>query len=238
MEGKIMDPIVKLLGEWSNDSSNIWTILLRIILAIVLGALIGWERANKRHAAGLRTFILTTLAGAIAMMLDKMISINFPILSALTIVSVAIISTNSTIYSSRSQIKGLTTSVALWVSVILGITIGAGLYTVSLISFVGLILILSLFPLLEIYLKNKSNHFEIHLELKNAKYLTDFVTTIRELGIKIDDIESNPAYINSGLSVYTISISVHSDELKKYKTHKEIIEALKTLEYVSHIEEI
>ena len=233
-----MDPIVKLLGEWSNDSSNIWTILLRIILAIVLGALIGWERANKRHAAGLRTFILTTLAGAIAMMLDKMISINFPILSALTIVSVAIISTNSTIYSSRSQIKGLTTSVALWVSVILGITIGAGLYTVSLISFVGLILILSLFPLLEIYLKNKSNHFEIHLELKNAKYLTDFVTTIRELGIKIDDIESNPAYINSGLSVYTISISVHSDELKKYKTHKEIIEALKTLEYVSHIEEI
>ena len=54
----------------------------------------------------------------------------------------------------------------------------------------------------------------------------------------IDDIESNPAYINSGLSVYTIAISISSAELKKYKTHSEIIEALKTLSYVYHIEEM
>ena len=87
-------------------------------------------------------------------------------------------------------------------------------------------------------MKNRSNHFEIHLELKNAKYLQDFSTTIRELGIRIDDIEANPAYLNSGLSVYTISLSVNSEELKKYKTHEEIIEALKTLEYISHIEEL
>ena len=68
--------------------------------------------------------------------------------------------------------------------------------------------------------------------------MKDFVTTIRELGIRVDDIESNPAYINSGLSVYTVSVSIISDELKKYKTHHEIIEALKSLEYVYHIEEM
>ena len=62
--------------------------------------------------------------------------------------------------------------------------------------------------------------------------------TIRNLGLKIDDIESNPAYINSGLSVYSISITITGKELKKYKTHHEIIEALGTLEYVGFIEEI
>ena len=42
----------------------------------------------------------------------------------------------------------------------------------------------------------------------------------------------------SGLSVYTITITINSAELKKYKTHKEIIEALSSLEYIYHIEEM
>lgn len=233
-----MDPIVKLLGDWSNNVSNIWCIILRIGIAVILGAIIGWERATKRHAAGLRTFILVTLAGTVAMMLDKYIGSTIYIISGITVIASAIISSNSTLYTSRSQIKGLTTSAGLWISSIVGLTLGAGYYTVTLIIYLILLFSLSLFPKLERYLKNKSNHFEIHLELKNAKYLQDFSTTIRELGIRIDDIEANPAYLNSGLSVYTISLSVKSDELKKYKTHAEIIEALKSLEYISHIEEI
>ena len=58
------------------------------------------------------------------------------------------------------------------------------------------------------------------------------------LKIMFDDIEANPAYLNSGLSVYTVSLSIISDELKKYKTHTEIITALKSIEYIYHIEEM
>lgn len=98
--------------------------------------------------------------------------------------------------------------------------------------------ILSAFPTIEVYLKNRSNHFEIHLELKNIEYLRDFVTVSRRLGLRIDDIESNPAYVGSGLSVYTITVTICSSELKKYKTHHEIIEALKSLDYIYHLEEL
>ena len=77
---------------------------------------------------------------------------------------------------------------------------------------------------------------EIHLELKNSNYLRDFVTVSRQLGLRIDDIEANQAYVGSGLSVYTITI--FSAELKKYKTHREIIQALSSLDYIYHIEEL
>ena len=97
---------------------------------------------------------------------------------------------------------------------------------------------LALFPQLEILLKNRSNHFEIHLELKNKANLQDFVTTIRRLGLRIDDIESNPAYLNSGISVFSVSFTVASKELKQYKKHEDIINALRSLEYVYHIEEM
>ena len=238
---EITEPISKLLGEWS-AKLDIWSIILRIAISIIFAAVIGWERSTKRHAAGLRTFMLVSLSGTIAMMLDLFIiqkfSVGFPLVSAAFVVGIAIISSNSILYSSKSQIKGLTTAVGLWAVGISGLLIGAGFYTVSLISFVALLCCLSLFPSLERHFKNKSNHFEIHLELKHKDDLQNFVTTIRKLGLRIDDIEVNPAYINSGLSVYSIALTIQSGELKQYKTHSEIIEALRSIEYIHHIEEM
>ncbi|MBR5114605.1 MAG: MgtC/SapB family protein [Oscillospiraceae bacterium] len=237
---EIRDPLARLLGEWSAQLT--WaSVILRIILSLVIGLIIGSERATKRHSAGLRTFILVAVASTIAMMLELFLGEStggVHIFSAAAVIAIAVIAQNSVLFSSRNQIKGLTTSVALWATGVIGLTSGAGYYTVTLISFVAVIACLSIFPTLEKYLKDRSNHFEIHLELKSSSYLQSFVTTIRELGLTIDDIELNPAYANSGLSVYSIAISISSGELKKYKTHKEIIEALSTLDYVYHIEEM
>lgn len=231
------DPIAALLGSWSAEI-NVWSALLRIALAILCSAIIGCERATKRHAAGLRTFMLACLASAIAMMVDQSLGGSIPIISAAAVIGVAIISSNSILYSSRSQIKGLTTSMGLWAIVALGLAIGAGLYALALIGFGAMLCCLSLFPPFEAYLKDRSNHFEVHLELKDRRNLQDFVATIRRLGLRIDDIESNPAYLNSGLSVYSISVTIVSPELKKYKRHDEIIEALRSLDYVYFIDEL
>lgn len=237
----IYDPIARLLGAWSQDIT-VGSIILRVAASIIFGAVIGCERSSKRHAAGLRTFILVSLASAVSMMLDmflgKTFGSNMYFISAASIIGIAILSINSVLYSSKNQIKGLTTSVGLWASGIVGMTFGAGFYTVALIAFAALLCSLSFFPTFEVYLKNRSNHFEVHIELKSTGHLQNFVTTIRKLGLTIDDIEANPAYVGSGLSVYSIAISISSRELRKYKTHSEIIEALRSLDYVYHIEEI
>ena len=233
----IVDPIAKLLGAWSSELT-VGSVLFRIALSVLLSSVIGWERSSKRHAAGLRTFILVSLATTCSMLLDIVLGLPIGVISAASVIGIAIITVNSILYSSRNQIKGLTTSVGLWACGILGLSIGAGFYTVTAVMFAALLCSLSLFPKFEAYLKNRSNHFEIHLELKDISYLQNFVTTIRELGMKIDDIESNPAYLHSGLSVYSISISISSQELKKYKTHTEIIQALRSLDYIYHIEEM
>ena len=121
---------------------------------------------------------------------------------------------------------------------ILGLTIGAGLYTVSVIGYAALMCCLALFPTFEIDLKNRSNHFEVHLELKNREDLQRFITTMRTLGLKIDDIEANPAYINSGLSVYSVSLTVRQKDRAKYSSHQEMIKAINTLDFVYYAEEI
>ncbi len=237
----ITDPIASFLGTWSTQLLPC-TLVFRILISAFLSALIGWERSSKRHSAGFRTFMIVTLSGTLVMIIDLYLNTLFDgnlfILSGLAIVSSARIATRTLFFSSRNQIMGLTTAVALWGSCIIGLAIGAGLYTITLVSFITMLLCLSKLPTLEFFLKNRSNHFEIHLELKNSLNLQNFVSTIRKLGLIIDAIEMNSAYAGSGLSVYSIAISISNEELKKYKTHKEIIDALSTLDYIYHIEEI
>ena len=236
-----VDPIVRLIGGWAAEI-NFGSILLRILCSALLSAVIGTERSSKRHSAGLRTFMLVSLGGTIAMMLDiwlfSRLGAGLFLLSVAAVISTTMIATNSLFISSRNQIKGITTSAGLLVCCFLGVAIGAGLYTLTAVAAAVMLCSLSLLPGLENHLKDRSNHFEIHLELTSSHHLQDFMATIRELGMVIDDIETNPAYVNSGLSVYSIAISIRKKELKQFKTHKEIIDALATLDYVSHIEEI
>lgn len=235
------DVIAGLLGPWSAEL-GLGAILLRVALSALFAAVIGCERSSKRHSAGLRTFILVSIAGVSAMLIDQWLmafsGVRLPVLSAAAVVGMATISGNSILFSSRNQIKGLTTSAGLWCCGLLGLALGAGLYTPALVLFLVLLCSMSGLPVLEKHLKDRSNHFEVHLELKNKGDLAEFVATIRALGIRIDDIESNPAYVGSGLSVFSVSFTVTSAELKQYKKHEEIIEALRSLEYVYYIEEM
>ena len=235
------DVIAGLLGPWSAEL-GLGAILLRAALSVLFSAVIGCERSSKRHSAGLRTFILVSITGTAAMLTDRLLmelaGVPVPVLSAAAVIGMATISGNSILFSSKNQIKGLTTSAGLWCCGLIGMALGAGLYTLSLVLFLVLLCSMSGLPVLEKHLKDRSNHFEVHLELKNKGDLAEFVATIRALGIRIDDIESNPAYVGSGLSVFSVSCTVTSAELKQYKKHEEIIEALRSLEYVYYIEEM
>ena len=233
------DFIASLLGPLSSTLS-VGSVFLRIILSLILSAIIGTERASKRHSAGLRTFIIITLASTSAALIVDHLMENGQAASwvlAAVIIASALISGYSVLFSSSGTIKGLTTSTGLWSCSVIGIAVGMGLYTIALLSFVALLLSLSLFPAIEKSLRDRSNHFEVHLELKNKSDLSNFIATIRKLGMRIDDIEMNPAYANSGVSAYTVLFTISSQELKKYKKHSEIIEALSSIDYVAYIEE-
>lgn len=236
-----IDPLNQLTNGWLGEF-NIWTIIIRILISLIIGFVFGIERSKKRHTAGLRTFTFVALFSSIAALLDVYFIANFgeifPAITVAVILGGAIISGNTLLYSSKNQIKGLTTAVALWLIAIVGACFGAGLYTAGIIGVVLAYISLNIMPKFEIVLKNRGNYFEIHLELKNRNDLVNFTAVVRKLGLKIVDIEANPAYNNTGLGVYTISLNIRSQELKKYKTHKEIIEALSTLEYINCIEEI
>lgn len=234
------DIVAKLLGEWASEI-NVASIALKTVMAIIMASILGCERAKNRHAAGPRTLIVVSIGSVFAGIADiyfvKVLNANFSFLSAAVIVGIAVITANTIIFSSKNQIKGLTTSIGIWAMSIICAALGFGLYTAALIGFGALMIGLLAFTKLEAFIKARSNHLEVHLELKSRNSLQEFMGTIREFGLKIDDIESNPAYANSGLGVYSVKLTVVGEKLKN-KKHADIIEALSILDCIYFIEEI
>lgn len=234
-----IDPIVKLVGDWLANI-NIWSILVRLILAVILGGVIGVERATKRHAAGFRTYTLVCVGSAIAMLTNQFMFAQFGggdagRLGAQVISGIGFLGAGTILVTSRNQIRGLTTAAGLWACACLGLAIGIGFYTLAIASVVLILAALTVFTYLENYFTDKTKSMDIHVELDTRTNLKDLIKYIRSNMMKVKSIEHNPAYASSGLSVYTISIEL---EKNNKLTHKNVLEEIRKLEYVNYVEEI
>ena len=233
-----IDPISNLIGDWLSDVTNIWTILIRILLATLCAGSIGFERTRKRHAAGLRTYILVCLGAAIVMMLSDYLCIVYQStdaarLGAQVISGIGFLGAGSILITSKSRIKGLTTAAGLWTSACVGLAIGAGFYTLALVANIAILVILSLLPSLEAFFRRRTRYFELHVELDERTNLKDLVNFLRSINVQISSIDKNPAYIQSGLSVYTMMLNS-----KEKHDHDTFIQTIQNLPYVNFCEEI
>ncbi len=235
-----MDVLSKLLGEWSADF-NVYSCIFKFALCMIFAIVMGSERATKLQAAGLKTFVSVSLATSLAalgdMYLTEVEGVSVSFLCPAVILGSAVISSNTILFSSKNQFRGLTTSVGLLCVEMISAVICYGLYFVGILAFVVYMIFVVVLPKLERKIKQKSSYFELHTELKSRDALQIFITTLRQLGLKINGVELNPAYANSGLAVYSVSVKVVAKELKD-KTHREIVSALESLEMVNYIEEI
>ncbi len=231
-----IDPLAELMGSWSYEIT-VYSIIFRVLIALIMGSFMGYERAVTGQVAGLRTYILIALAGVTTALLDTAYS-ELYILSGITILAVALIGTSSITMTSKNRIKGLTSTMGQLAIASLSISVGVGGYTMTIIGIIALVIAFTILGPIEGHLKEKSSHMLIHLELKNRDALPDFTKTIRKLGMTISEIEANRAYVNTDLAVYTMSIELNNKNVLIYKKHKDIIEALMTLDYVIYMEEL
>ena len=118
-----------------------WELLLRLVLACVLGGLIGYERQARRKSAGLRTNILVCLGSCLIMVLSENIYQQVegltnadPARLAAQVVSGIGFLGAGTIMKEGLTVKGLTTAACLWVVSGVGLAVGAGFYAGALFT--------------------------------------------------------------------------------------------------------
>ena len=237
----LIDPFIKLTGfEWL-QGINIWSVIVRLIISVLIGGIIGLERAAKHRAAGFRTYILVCVGATVAMLTNEYLNVlnnnsgDGARLGAQVISGIGFLGAGTIMFTSRNQVKGLTTAAGLWACACLGLAVGIGFYTLAILSCLIVVWVFSLLPSIEKFLTIKTKRFTIHIEFTCRENLKEFITAARQLEFKVQSVEYNPAYSHSGLSVYTIELRVLNN---KKIPHTHYIEEFKKYSYVNFVEEI
>lgn len=124
-------------------------LIIRILLAILFGALIGYDRELKHKPAGLRTHMLVAL-GAVIFTMASLTFVGDDARVAAGIVTGIGFLGAGTIIAHRGHVEGITTAATLWVAASIGLGVGLGEYV---LSFVGA---LAVFGVLQIsYIERK-----------------------------------------------------------------------------------
>lgn len=238
---QIIDPLVKAT-DWSwLEGISILNIIIRLLLATIFGGVIGFERTTKKHAAGLRTYMLVCIGSAMAMMVNEYLIMRYSggdgaRMGAQVLSGIGFLGAGTIIITSKNRIKGLTTAAALWTCGAMGLSIGAGYYTLSIVGFVFIFIILTILPIFENLINRHTSSFEIHIEFETESDLKFFIKYVRDNKMKIKALEKNLAYESSGLSVYTIYIGGQKEF--SLDNHQDFIEEIRSLDYVNYVEEI
>jgi putative Mg2+ transporter-C (MgtC) family protein len=117
--------------------------IIKIIIAAILGGLIGLQRELDQEAAGLRTHMLVCIGATLFTIVSLYSSYNGdPTRIAAGIVTGIGFLGAGTIFKDNNKIRGLTTAADLWVIASIGMAIGFGYYGLGIVSTIIILVIL------------------------------------------------------------------------------------------------
>ena len=214
---------------------NLVSVLVRIILAMLVGGLIGIERGKQGRAAGMRTHILVCLGSSLTAMIGFYsysilgITGSDPLrLSAQVISGIGFLGVGTILLKGRFQITGLTTAACIWATATIGLALGAGFYEGALFVFLAALCTVTILPKLEYKMFKKQSRFGMYVE----------ITSDENVRQTIDRLESS--YSASGIQITSprsgtvgnVGIEANIDNRKNQNPPEKIRGELEELEYV------
>ena len=165
---------------------NAVTVIIRVVLAALAGALVGLEREFHGRAAGMRTHMMVALGAALAAMIGlftvKELGFSSDPLrvGAQVISGVGFLGAGTILLrGGGSRITGLTTAAGLWTAASIGLAVGIGFYVGAFMTVFAAMLTFTLITSLEHFLNRKRQRMAIYLELDNVDAVAPMLEMLR-----------------------------------------------------------
>ncbi|MBQ1302206.1 MAG: MgtC/SapB family protein [Firmicutes bacterium] len=221
--------------------------VIRLALAVALGAAVGLEREKKNQAAGLRTHIVVILGATLVMLISKygfsdiFINTKDPARLAAQVVSGIGFLGAGMIIVNRNKIRGLTTAASLWTTACIGLGVGAGFYVPSIATTVLLVGTLSFVQYLEQHHVKKDSR-KIYAEVEQLdSFMQELDEVLTRQAVNLGRVEilekSYPDELDVGENTPGIVKVMVYLQLPRYTDCSFIISSLSKIEGVRLVEE-
>lgn len=167
-------------------------IIIRVVLSLVIGSIIGLERGSKSQPAGIRTHSIVCMAACLIMMTNEFVSYKFGTgdptrLGAQVISGVGFLGAGTILITDKKKVTGLTTAAGIWASAGIGLAIGVGFYEGALIVAISVWSVITMFQSLKKYLQSRSKVIELYIVVKSTEAYNRVLVYCAENGIRLND---------------------------------------------------
>lgn len=235
-----IESIISYLREF-----NLTSVVVRIILSIFIGGILGIERGRKHRPAGLRTYILVCLGATLVMMTNQYVyetyNVSDPVrLGAQVISGIGFLGAGTIVMTGRNRITGMTTAAGLWTAACSGLAIGIGFYEGAIIGGLAIVFTVSGLQGLDNWVKKKSKYLDVYIEYNGGKgAFCEFLQYAREHNFDVGDIQvshQEVIHTEKGKQKTTSYILTVSSKVKR--THPEMLDILANEKGIQFIEEL
>ncbi len=162
------------------------SVILRVFLAALAGALVGLEREFRHRAAGLRTHIMVALGAALTSMIglyavtalgmsSDPLRVGAQVISGVGFLGAGTI----LLRGGGSRITGLTTAAGLWTAAAIGLAVGMGFYLGAFLTVFAVMLTFTLVSRVEVLMNRKRERMAIYMELTSVEAVKPMLETLR-----------------------------------------------------------
>lgn len=212
-------------------------VVVRLLLATLFGGTLGLERSRKRRAAGFRTYILVCVSSTLVTMTSQYMlayvgNTDPARLGAQVISGIGFLGAGSIIVTGGGrQIRGLTTAAGLWACACMGLALGIGFYIGGLCMWLLMIMVLTVFNAFEAKYVARTKNMSLYAVFESIHNIASFVSLAEAQGISVENYDTSRSEYGTGIGVF-FSLS-----FKERKSHREVVEMIRTCEGLIFVEE-
>ena len=182
-------------------------IIIRIVLSLIAGSLIGMERGGKSQPAGIRTHSVVCVAACLIMMTNEFVSYKFGTgdptrLGAQVVSGVGFLGAGTILIKENKKITGLTTAAGIWGAAGIGLAIGVGFYQGAILTAISIWGIISMFQPLKIYLQKRSKVIELYIVVNSTEAYNRVLVYCAEKSIRVTDSRTAFGEVNQSRIQY------------------------------------
>ncbi len=213
---------LSILNEFNEIS-----ILVRILLAMILGGLIGLEREKNKRPAGFRTHILVCVGACMTALIGFFVwnetgGNSDPMrISAQVISGIGFLGVGTILIKEHDHITGLTTAAGLWATATIGIACGCGFYIGALAGTLVVAITEAVLLKLEARGRRKNRKVILYAEITSTERLNEYIDWFNEALKAINIMVSTPRTATGG--------HVGLEVLLPYLSQEETKTALETI---------
>lgn len=218
---------------------NIYSVILRVFLSLIIGGIIGLERERKNQPAGLRTYMLVCMGATLVMMTNQYMFITYGSgdiarMGAQVISGIGFLGAGTILVTRSNQVRGLTTAAGLWSAACVGLAIGIGFYEGAVLVAAGIMITMSIILKWEGFVRTHSMMINLYINMTSMEAITDFVSYCNQKDYAIIDMQVSKD-TDTGHNMIGLMASL---QLTKGTSHVETVEGISKLEYVKYIREM